>query len=151
MPRSPQGLSATQSQCTWTLDARPDFRVLTVTSQAFTPSLLASGDGSATFSAIDAYNQQLQALLNPPKASKLPKAQLGAAVGLGHDAFTALQAFHVGGAITDEVTVVVRDRNALITVTMQGQQRGGGFGPVPVATLRAGALAAAHEVLAGIR
>ena len=146
-----QGLSAAQSQCTWTLDARPDFRVLTVTSQAFTPSLLASGDGSATFSAIDAYDQQLQALLHPPKASKLPQAQLGQAVGLGPDAFTALQVFHVGGATTDEVTVVVRDRNVLIVVTMQGQQHGGGFGPVPVATLRAGALAAAHEVLAGFR
>ena len=56
----------------------------------------------------------------------------------------------MGGDTTDEVTVVVRDRNVLITVTMQGQEHGGGFGPVPVATLRAGALAAAHEVLAGI-
>jgi hypothetical protein len=34
---------------------------------------------------------------------------------------------------------------------MQGQEHGGGFGPVPDATLRAAALAAAHEVLAGIR
>jgi hypothetical protein len=143
--------SATQSQCTWTLDARPDFRVLTVTSQAFTPSLLSSGDGSATFGAIDAYNTELQALQNPPRSSKAPKAQLGGAVGLGRDAFTALQAFHIGGTATDEITVVIRDRNVLIIVTMQGQQHGGGFRPVPVATLRAGALAAAHEVLAGIR
>jgi hypothetical protein len=142
--------SATQSQCTWTLDARPDFRVLTVSSQAYPPSLLSSGDGSATFGAIDAYDQQLQALQNPLKSSKAPKAQLGAAVGLGRSAFTALQVFRVGGDTTDEVTVVVRDRNVLITVTMQGQEHGGGFGPVPVATLRAGALAAAHEVLAGI-
>ena len=142
--------SATQSQCTWTLDHRPDFRVLTVSSQAFAPSLLASGDGSATFSAIDAYGQTLQGLQNPPKGSKAPRAQLGTAVGLGRAAFTALQVFHVAGATTDEVTVVVRDRNVLIDVTMQGQQRGGGFGPVPVATLRAAALAAAHEVLAGL-
>jgi hypothetical protein len=142
--------SATQSQCTWTLDARPDFRVLTVSSQAYAPSLLSSGDGSATFGAVDAYDQQLQALQTPPKSSKAPKAQLGAAVGLGRSAFTALQVFRVGGDTTDEVTVVVRDHNVLITVTMQGQERGGGFGPVPVATLRAGALAAAHEVLAGI-
>jgi hypothetical protein len=34
---------------------------------------------------------------------------------------------------------------------MQGDEHGGGFGPVPVATLRAGALAAAHEVFAGLR
>ena len=143
--------SATQSQCTWTLDRRPDFRVLTVSSQAYAPSLLASGDGSATFSAIDAYGQTLQGLQNPPKGSKAPRAQLGTAVGLGRDAFTALQVFHVAGDTTDEITVVVRDRNVLIDVTMQGQQRGGGFGPVPVATLRAAALAAAHEVLAGLR
>jgi hypothetical protein len=145
------GTSATQSQCTWTLDTRPNFRVLTVTSQAYTPSLLSTGDGSATFSAIDAYDLQMQALQNPPKSSKAPKAQLGAAVGLGHAAFTALQVFRVGGALTDEVTVVVRDRNVLVTVTLQGQEHGGGFGPVPVTTLRAGALAAAHEALAGIR
>ena len=143
------GTSA-QSQCTWTLDARPSFRVLTVTSQAYTPSLLASGDGSATFSAIDAYNQELQTLQNPPKTTKAPKAQIGGAVGLGGDAFTAFQVFHGGGDTTDEITAVTRDRNVVIIVTMQGQENGGGFGPVPTATLRAAALAAAHEVLAGL-
>ena len=141
--------SSTQSQCTWTLDAKPDFRVLTVTSQAYAPSLLASGDGSATFSAIDAYGNELQNLQHPQKSTRAPKAQIGAAVGLGTTAFTALQVFHVG-ATTDEVTVVVRDRNVLIIVTMQGQERGGGFGPVPDATLRAAALAAAHDALAGL-
>ncbi len=141
--------SSTQSQCTWTLDTRPNFRVLTVTSQAFAPSLLASGDGSATFSAIDAYGQDLQTLQHPAKSTRAPKAQIGAAVGLGPTAFTALQVFHGGGSTTDEVTVVARDRNVLIIVTMQGQERGGGFGPVPSATLRAAALAAAHEMLAG--
>jgi len=143
--------SATQSQCTWTLDAKPNFRVLTVSSQAYAPSLLATGNGSATFSAIDAYGQLMQALQNPPKKSKLPKAQMGTAVGLGTVAFTALQVFHPAGTVTHEVTVVVRFRNVIIDITMQGQERGGGFGPVPNATLRAAALAAAHEVLAGIR
>ena len=142
--------SATQSQCTWTLDTKPDFRVLTVGSQAYSPNLLATGNGSATFSAIDAYGELMQGLQNPPKKSKLPKAQMGTAVGLGSVAFTALQVFHVGGAVTDEVTVVARERNVIVDVTMQGQERGGGFGPVPDATLRAAALAAAHEVLAGL-
>ena len=142
--------SATQSQCTWTLDTKPDFRVLTVSSQAYSPNLLATGNGSATFSAIDAYGELMQALQNPPKKSKLPKAQMGTAIGLGSVAFTGLQVFHVGGDVTDEVTVVTRDRNVIVDVTMQGQERGGGFGPVPYATLRAAALAAAHEVLAGI-
>ena len=117
--------SATQSQCTWTLDAKPNFRVLTVSSQAYAPSLLATGNGSATFSAIDAYGQLMQGLQNPPKKSKLPKAQMGSAVGLGSAAFTALQVFHVG-AVTDEVTVVVRDRNVLIDVTMQGRSTAAG-------------------------
>jgi hypothetical protein len=143
--------SSTQSQCTWTLDAKPDFRVLSVTDEAFSPSLLASGDGSATFSAIDAYGAALQNLQRPAKKTKAPKAQIGAAVGLGTTAFTALQVFHQGGGdITDEVTVVVRDHNALVIVTMQGQEHGHGFGPVPDATLRAGALAAAHEAIAAL-
>jgi hypothetical protein len=142
--------SSSQSQCTWTLDARPNFRVLTVTSQAYSPSLLASGDGSATFSAMDAYGQELQALQNPAKKTRAPKAQIGGAVGLGPDAFTAFQVFHVGGNTTDEITAVARDRNVLIIVAVQGQEHGGGFGPVPAATLRAAALAAAHEVLAGL-
>ncbi len=139
--------STTQSQCTWTLDQRPVFRVLTVTSQAYAPSLLASGDGSATFSAIDAYDQQLQTLQHPARATKAPKAQIGGAVGLGQIAFTAFQVFHALGVTTDEVTVVTRERNVVITVTMQGDEHGGGFGPVPAATLRAAALAAAHEAL----
>jgi hypothetical protein len=142
--------TSTQSQCTWTLDARPNFRVLTVTSQAYSPSLLASGDGSATFSAIDAYGQELVTLQNPPKKTRTPKAQIGGAVGLGSDAFTAFQVFDVGGNTTDEVTAVARDRNVLIIVAMQGQERGVGFGPVPATTLRAAALAVAHEVLAGL-
>ena len=144
--------SSVQSQCTWTLDAKPDFRVLTVTSQAYSPSLLASGDGSATFSAIDAYGDELQGLQHPAKKTKSPPAQIGTVAGLGSTAFSALQVFHEGGGnITDEVTVVVRDHNVLIIVTMQGQEHGGGFGPVPDATLRAGALAAAHEAIAGLR
>ncbi len=143
--------NSAESQCTWTLDARPDFRVLSVTSQAYAPSLLASGDGSATFSAIDAYGLQLQALQHPAKATKAPPAQIGGAVGLGQAAFTAFQVFHVGGNTTDEVTVVARERNVVVTVTMQGQEHGGGFGPVPDATLRAAALAAAHEALAEFR
>lgn len=143
--------SATQSQCTWTLDTRPNFRVLTASTQAYAPSLLSTGNGSATFGAIDAYNQQLQALRSPPKGSKAPQAQLGGAVGLGNSAFTALQVFHLGGDVSDEITVVARDRNVVIVITMEGQESGGGFGPAPDATLRAGALAAAHQVLAGLR
>jgi hypothetical protein len=142
--------SSAQSQCTWTLDAPPNFRVLSVASQAYAPSLLPTGNGSATSGAIDAYNQLLQGLRNPPKSSTQPKALLGSAVGLGSSAFTALQVFQLGADVTDKVTVVVRDHNVVITVAMQGQESGGGFGPVPDTTLRAAALAAAHEALAAL-
>ena len=47
------GSSSSESQCTWTLDARPLYRVLEVTAQAFAPSGLATGNGSATNYAID--------------------------------------------------------------------------------------------------
>jgi cytoskeletal protein RodZ len=147
---SPSLSTAQQSQCTWTLDTRPQFRVLTVTTQAFAPSLLSAGNGSATSGAKDAYNNQLQDLRNPPKSSKAPAAQIGGTVGLGNSGFTATQVFHLGGEVNEEVTVVTRDRNVVIVVSLQGQESGGGFGPVPASTLLAGALAAAHEELAAL-
>jgi hypothetical protein len=142
-----------ESQCTWTLDARPVYRVLEVTTQAFAPNLLSTGNGSATFSAIDAYDAALLAMQNPPKAAHRPKAQLGAPGGLGNAAFIALQVWHTGGNTTDFVTVVARKRNALLTVTLQGLDHAarGGYGPVSVTTLQTGALAIAHQVMAGFR
>ncbi len=141
-----------QSQCTWTLDARPVYRVLEVSSQAFAPSLLSTGNGSATFSAIDTYNEALGAMENPPKSAHRPSAQLGAPSGLGNAAFSALQVWHVGGNTTDFVTVVARKRNVVVTVTLQGLDHAarGGYGPVSVTALQAGALAIAHQVVAGI-
>jgi hypothetical protein len=148
--QSPAG--NTESQCTWTVDARPVYRVLEVTSQAYAPSLLASGDGSATNNAIDAYAQEMGGLRNPAKATHMPKALLSDATGLGPDAFSALQVIRSGRDTTDLITVVTRFRNVLITVSLQGLEHAGrgGYGPVSAATLRAGALAAAREVRAGI-
>jgi hypothetical protein len=142
-----------ESQCTWTLDARPVYRVLEVTTQAFAPNLLSTGDGSATFGAIDAYDESLLAMQNPPKAAHRPKAQLGAPGGLGNAAFVALEVWHTGGNTTDFVTVVARKRNALVTVTLEGLDHAarGGYGPVSETVLQAGALAIAHQVMAGIR
>ena len=141
-----------ESQCTWTLDARPVYRVLEITTQAFGPSLLATGNGSATFSAVDAYETELQAMKDPPKSAHRPKAQLGAPAGLGNAAFSALQVWRRSGNKTDFVTVVTRLRNVVITVTLQGlaSSAKGGYGPVSVTTLQAGALAVAHEALAQI-
>jgi hypothetical protein len=47
--------------------------------------------------------------------------------------------------------VVARDRNEVIIVKMQGQESGDGFSPVPDATLKAAALAAAQEAIAALR
>lgn len=146
------GGSRTESQCTWTLDARPLYRVLEVTAQSFAPSLLATGNGSATFSAIDSYGGTQQSLASPARATHLPKATVTQVPGLGDSAFSALQVIHASGDSTDLVTLVVRDRNALITVELQGLNHShrGGYGPVSVPQLQAGTVAAAREVLAGL-
>jgi hypothetical protein len=91
-----------------------------------------------------------QGLSHPPKKSPLPPAQVSTLPKLGQQAFLAFQPEHVSGIATDVVTVVIRERNALITVSLSGQESGHGFGPVPVATLEAGAQAAAKDVLAKV-
>ena len=146
------GASSTGSQCTWTLDARPLFRVLEVTAQAYGPSLLATGNGSATFSAIDSFAVARQGLASPPKPTHKPKAAITPLPGLGSIAFSALQVVHDGRGRTDLVTVVVRVHNVLVTVAFQGLDHSsrGGYGPVSVPRLRAGAEAAAREVIAGL-
>jgi hypothetical protein len=69
---------------------------------------------------------------------------------MGQQAFMAFQNEHVVGIVTDIVTVVVRERNVVIIASLSGQESGHGFGPVPVATLEAGARAAAQAVLAKV-
>jgi hypothetical protein len=145
----------TQNQCTFTVDVKPVFRVLEVTAQAYQPSGLASGNGSATNNATDNYGQLRLGLASPPRKTHQPKALISAVSGLGQAAFSALQVFHVTGeGKTDRVTVIVRDHNALISVQLQGldstRGAGGGFGPVSVSQLQAGALAAARQVVAAV-
>ena len=146
------GGSRSESQCTWTLDARPLYRVLEVTVQALAPSLLATGNGSASFNAIDSLGAARQGLVRPPRKSHLPKATITSLAGLGDTAFSALQVVTTGADRTDLVTVLVRERNALVTVKLQGLDHSsrGGYGPVSVAQLRAGAIAAVRDVLAGL-
>ncbi len=141
-----------QSLCDWSVDARPMYRVLAVTMQAYAPSGLASGNGSATFAAKDAYRQASQQKISPPKATHLPKATVSQLSGLGTAAFAALQVPSAGGDLTNLLTVVVRDRNVLITVVSEGPARsGGGYAYVSPAQLRAAAVAAAHDILAQVR
>jgi hypothetical protein len=89
-----------------------------------------------------------QQLARPGKKAPLPAAQITPLPGLGKQAFSALQVVHAGRSVTDLVTVLARDRNLVITVSLQAQASGDGFGPVSVTTLRAGALAVSRAVMA---
>jgi hypothetical protein len=142
--------SSTNSQCSFTVDAKPNFLVLEAEAEAYAPFAAATGNGSATANAQDNFALARQGLAHPPKKSPLPPAQISKVTGLGQQAFMAVQDEHVSGIVTDVVTMVVRERNVVITVSLSGQESGHGFGPVPVATLAAGARAAAKDVLAKV-
>jgi hypothetical protein len=149
-PRSLYG--SAQSLCDWTLDAKPLYRVLEVTVRAYAPSGLASGNGSATFAAKDAYQQASLAKTHPPRATHLPKATVFKLPGIGSSALVALQVPSAGGDKTNLLTVLVRDRNVLITVVSQGPARArGGYQPVSSPALQAAAVAAARDVIARMR
>ena len=149
---SPNSLDGGEaSLCSWTLDHRPLYRLLNVQVTAYTPNGLASGDGSATFAAMDGYTSALQQKTSPPKLTHLPKATITTIAGLGTKAFSALQVTRSPGLKTDLMTVVVRDRNVLLTAVLQGNSGRGGYGPVSAAQLRAGAIAAARDVIAGLK
>jgi hypothetical protein len=141
------------SQCDWTLDQRPVYRLLDVNELAYAPNGLASGNGSATAAAEDAYGQAMQAELHPPRGSHQPKAAVTALRGAGDAAFSAFQVITVGGDTTEKVTVVTRLSNVLVTVEFSGLDHAdqGGYGPVSASQLAAGALATARGVLNGIR
>ena len=123
-----------QSLCNWTLDAPPRYRVLEVTAQAYAPSGLATGDGSATFAATDAYQQALAGKRTRPRTPICLPATVTTLPGLGTTAFAALQVI-VARPTTDLETVVARDHNVIVTVVFQGPHgHTGRYGPVsPVA------------------
>jgi hypothetical protein len=143
--------SGANSQCTWTLDKPPLYRVLEVNIQAYSPSGLASGDGSATFAAIDAYAEAETAKQNPGPRSGQPKATVTDVVGMpgGRDsvAFQATQVFQ-NNAVTDMVTVAVRYRNVIVTVVMNGLEHAntGNYGPVSPSQLSSAAQTVAQQV-----
>src|SRR5205814_953878 len=83
--------------------------------------LIMGGGGSATSAATDAYQLARQELRTPPKnAPAATRAAVRELTGFGDAAFTAQQVFHVGGAVTDVATVMVRYRNVVVTVTLNG-------------------------------
>jgi hypothetical protein len=143
--------SSASSECTFTVDKAPTFLVLEVEAQAFQPFAAASGDGSASQNALDGLRAARGVLAAPAKNSPLPPAAITPLTGLGQQAFVALQHEHVAGIRTDVVHVLVLERNVLITISVQGQESGHGFGPVPDATLQSAAQDAARSVLAKVR
>jgi hypothetical protein len=141
------------SQCTWTLDSPPTYRVLEVSMQAYSPSGLAPGDGSATFAAEYAFAQDESAKQDPGPKSGEPKATITNLDGLpgGNDtvAFQAAQVFNVSGAITDVSTVYVRYRNVIVTVVLDGldhANKGTSYGPVSPSQLTTEAQTIAQQV-----
>jgi hypothetical protein len=149
-PRSLDGNA--QSLCNWTLDAPPVYRVLSVTEQAYAPSGLATGTGSATFAAIDAYQHALATLRHPLRTTHLPAATVTPLHSVGTAAFAALQIVRTQGLATDLETVVARDHNVVVTAVMQGpHSRSGRYQAAQQSELQSGAIAAAKNVVAGLR
>lgn len=136
-----------QSQCSFTVDAKPVFRLLEVSAQAYQPFAAATGNGSASANAQDNVTEARAELATPPKNSPLSPATITALAGFGQEGFTAVQHEQAAGTASNVVTLVARDRNVVVTVVMQGEQAPG-FTAVPVATLELGARAAAKDMLA---
>jgi hypothetical protein len=143
-PLSVDGSAA--SACNWTVDKPPLYRLMQVNLNAYAPNGLASGNGSATRAATDGYNLALQDLQAPPKGSPASPATVQVLSGFGDQAFSALQVFPVGGAVTDVATVMVRYRNVVVTVTLNGLEHSnkGSYGPVSKTQLTAAAMAFAR-------
>jgi hypothetical protein len=140
------------SACNWTVDKPPLYRLMQVSMNAYAPDGLASGNGSATRAATDAYNQALQELQVPPKHSPSSRATVQVLSGFGSQAYSALQVFHVGGAVTDVATVMVRSHNVIVTVKLNGTEHSnkGNYGPVSKPQLAAAAMAFARAAEASL-
>ncbi len=158
--------SGTNSQCTWTLDNAPTYRVLEVQIEAYTPSalvansngtgLVPAGNGSATYAAEAALASDEYNLANPAAKSGQPTATIadisGMPGGNGTSAFSATQVFNRTGTITtvtDEATVYVRYRNVIIIAMMEGLDRSSGakkYGPVAMSDLTSAAQTVAKGV-----
>jgi hypothetical protein len=148
--------SGANTECTWTLDSAPTYRVLQVQLQAYSPSGLASGDGSATFAAEDAYQSFENGFVKPGPKSGQPSATVtdlaGMPGGSETSAFQATEVFNRGGAIMDVANVLVRYRNVIITVVVDGlnQSSGGKTYTASMSDLTAAANAVATEMASQI-
>lgn len=138
-----------ESLCGWTVDTRAFSRNLEVTSMAYKPSGLATGNGSATFAARDAYAAAMKSKQHPARDTHLPRAAVTPLAGLADSAFAATQVVRTGGQVTDEVTVVARERNVLITAILEGvvSERHHRLRPFSEAALQTGATAVVRDMI----
>jgi hypothetical protein len=158
--------SGTNTECTWTLDNAPTYRVLEVQIEAYTPSalvanptgsgLVPAGNGSATYAAEAAFASAQYTLQTPAAKSGQTKATIAPLSGMpgGNDtsAFSATQVLGKSGD-TDVATVYVRYRNVVITAVVQGLNQTTGakkYGPVSMSDLTAAATTVARQVAAKI-
>jgi hypothetical protein len=159
--------SGQNSQCTWTLDNPPTYRVLEVQIEAYTPSALVAnsngtglvpeGNGSATYAAEAALASYDYNLANPAPKSGQPTATIAQVPGMpgGNDtsAFSATQVFNRSAGVTDEATVYVRYRNVIITAVLEGLDQPSGakkYGPVVMSDLTSAARTVAKQVASQI-
>jgi hypothetical protein len=116
---------------------------------AYSPSGLASGNGSATFAAEDAYAEaEVGKQKSGPKSGQ-PTATVATIPSLGSSAFSAKQRFSENGAVMDMATVYVRYRNVIIQVVLNGMDHsstGTQYGPVSQSTLLSQAQSVAQQV-----
>jgi hypothetical protein len=144
------------SQCFWTVDSPPVYRLLDLTLRAYPPYGLAVGDGSATDYAIDQYSSELQTLQRQEKQAATatsPKTTVTVLSSLGNEAFSALQVYKNGGATTDVATVEIRFHNVIVTAAMSGMAGHtvkGEYGPLTPSQLEAAAKAFAESALASL-
>jgi len=143
------------SGCFWTVDSPPVYRLLELNLLAYSPSGLATGDGSATNAAIDAYGQALQGMRHPTDKSEVAKGSTVTELsGLGNEAFSSLQVFKTSDAMTDVATVEIRFHNVVISAAMNGMAghtSKGTYGPISASQLKAAALAFAEAALASLK
>ena len=153
---SPPQNSGAFTECTWTLDNQPTFRVIDVQVQAYSPSGLASGNGSATFAAQDAFQADETGFAKPDPKSGQPAAKItdltGMPGGTQTSAFQATQVTDRGGATVDETYVDVRYRNVIVQVKVDGlnQDSGGKHYTASMSDLTPAANAVAKEMASQI-
>jgi len=140
------------TECTWTVDNPPTYRVLEVQIEAYSPSAL-YGNGSATDAAELNYESFEQSYAKPGPKSGEPTAAVsdlsGMPGGTETSSFLATQVFNREGAKTDVANVLVRYRNVIITVVVDGLDQSSGakkYGPVSMSDLSSVAQTVARQV-----